>query len=198
MTPQRLALDFVAPPASARSGRVLLVLGLVALVAGGLNFALAWEQRHRGQSELAALVQRGTAQHRDVRKADPAESAALRAATLVSRDLSAPWSELMRSMEASRSPDVSLVRVEPVAARGSLRITGDARHADAMIDYLEQLRKQGLAELVLTSHQVQAQQPGTPIRFQAQARWSDLAAAVNPAEAAQPASMSTPTAAPPP
>lgn len=192
MTPQRLTLDFAAPAASAYGGRVLLGVGLVALLVGGLNFALAWEQRNRGQFDLATLVQRNSVQHRSARTATAADAAALRAVTLVSRDLSAPWSELMRSMEASQSVDISLVRIEPVAAAGSLRITGDARHADAMIDYLEQLRAQGLAEVVLTSHQVQLQQPGKPIRFQAQARWSDLATAASPGESLGPISTPTP------
>ena len=188
MMPQRLTLDFAAPPAAARSGRILLGLGVVALVAGGISFGLAWEQRQRERAELVALAERGGAQHRNARNATAADAGAMRVAALVSRDLSAPWPELMRSMEASRSRDIALVRIEPIAARGSLRITADARHADAMIDYLEQLRAQGLAEVALTSHQVQEKQPGTPIRFQAQARWSGLTASGKPTEAAHPTS----------
>jgi hypothetical protein len=40
-----------------------------------------------------------------------------------------------------------------------------------MLDFLEALRAQDLREVVLVSHQVQAQTPGTPLRFQARAVW---------------------------
>ena len=86
-------------------------------------------------------------------------------------------------MEASRSSDIALVQVEPVVARDSIRITGDARHAEAMLDYLEQLTQQGLSDVALTSHQIRPQEPGTPIRFQAQARWTNLVARSNAAMA---------------
>src|SRR5262249_49050418 len=66
---------------------------------------------------------------------------------------------------------VALQIVEPVVSRQSLRITADARHFDALVDYLEQLQARSLTNVVLISHQIQAQQPGTPIRFQVQAKW---------------------------
>ena len=174
MPPKHITVDFVAPPAAARVGRVLLGLGLLALVVGGVNLALAWSEHQRERTELAALAGRVNPQNSGIRRASPVNASAMLVAASVAADLSAPWPELLRSMEASRSRDIALVRVEPVAARGTLRITADARHAEAMLDYLEQLDAQGLADVTLTSHQVQAQQPGTPIRFQVQARWAGL------------------------
>jgi hypothetical protein len=179
-------MDFTAAPRAVRSGRVLLGCGLVAILAGSADLALTWQDHRREQAELAALAQRGRAPEPGLRRSVPVNPAALRVAAGVARDLAAPWPELLRSMEASRSADITLVRVEPVAARGSLRITGEARHADAMLDYLERLRAQGLAEVVLTSHEVEAKQPGTPIRFQAQARWADLAEQGRHADAPRP------------
>lgn len=174
MVPEHITVDFVAPPAAAHVGRVLLALGLLALVVGSVNLALAWSEHRRERAELAALAARVNPQNNGTRRGSPVNASAMLVATSVASDLSAPWPELLRSMEASRSRDIALVRVEPVAARGTLRITADARHAEAMLDYLEQLDAQGLADVTLTSHQVQAQQPGTPIRFQVQARWAGL------------------------
>lgn len=182
MTPQRLTLDFVAPPPARRNGRLLLGIGMVALLVGGAQLALAWQEHQRERADLASLDRQGNAGGRA--RAVAANPGALRAAASIARDLSAPWPELMRAMEAIRSADVSLVRVEPIAARGSLRITADARHPDAMLDYLQQMKAQGLADVVLTSHQLQDKQPGTPIRFQAQARWSDITA--RPAQSSGP------------
>ncbi|HQR72299.1 MAG TPA: hypothetical protein PLE54_16960, partial [Burkholderiaceae bacterium] len=122
---------------------------------------------------LASLQQRRPARTRAPRPGIT-DAAAQRIAAAVARDLQAPWPELMRSMEASRSSDISLLQLEPVVARDTVRITADARHAEAMFEYLEQLRVQGLSEVTLMTHQLQTQEPGTPIRFQAQARWTSL------------------------
>jgi hypothetical protein len=52
-----------------------------------------------------------------------------------------------------------------------VRFTAEAKNSRAMLDFLEALRTQPLREVVLVSHQVQTQTSGTPIRFQARARW---------------------------
>ncbi len=88
------------------------------------------------------------------------------------RDLSVPWPELMTTFEAAARSNVALLAVEPAAHRNELRFAGEAKSSDAMLDYLDALRGETLREVTLLSHQVQAQTPGTPIRFQAQALWT--------------------------
>jgi len=182
MVPQYLTLDFNAPSAIRRVRYTVLGLGIVALLAGGMELAVAWQAREQAHAELASLDKRQIGRGAAARSG-PVDGAALRVAAAIARDLQAPWPELMRSMEASRSSDIALVQVEPVVARDSIRITGDARHAEAMLDYLEQLTEQGLSDVVLTSHQIRPQEPGSPIRFQAQARWTSLVARSNAAVA---------------
>jgi len=173
MVPQRLALDFVAPPAPATFGRFLLILGVLALVGCAAELAIAWQAYHQERTELADLAQRA-ATPESVRRTR-VNNAGLQIAGNVARDLTAPWSELLRSIESIPAKDVALQIVEPVVAHQSLRITADARHFDAMLDYIEQLRSRSLTNVVLTSHQIQLQQPGNPIRFQVQAKWGGVA-----------------------
>jgi hypothetical protein len=175
MVPQRLILDFVAPPAPAGFSRVLLVIGVLALVAAGLQFGLVW-QDYRAQKALYTAARERAALPLDTPKRSAPAAAGLQTAGTVARDLMAPWAELLRSIEAIQNKDVALQIVEPVAARQSLRITADARNFEAMFDYLQQLRGRALRDVVLVSHQVQQQQPGTPIRFLVQAKWGPGAA----------------------
>jgi hypothetical protein len=174
--PQRLALDFVAPPAPAGVGRLLLALSLLALFAGGAQVVLAWQAYQHEKAELASVAQRGaTPVSAGARRGAP-NAAGLQSADAVARGLTAPWSDLMQSIETIQNKDVALQVIEPIAARQSLRITADGRHPEAMLDYLQQLQGRTLTEVVLTSHQVQVQQPGAPIRFQVQAKWGGAVA----------------------
>jgi hypothetical protein len=172
MVPQRLDLDFVAPPLATRAGRWLLAAGLLVAAAGAAQFATTWLQWQHLRAAFAQLPTPAAA-----RPAPPTrtEAASLRAAQGVARELTAPWSELLNAIEAAGTKDVALVAVEPVAARQTVRITADARHADAMLDMVEQLKRQSLADVQLVSHQAQPQRPGAPLRFQVQARWSGAA-----------------------
>jgi len=173
MVPQRLALDFVAPAAPPTFGRFLLILGVLALIGCVTELAIAWQAYHQEKTELADLAQRAATPEGTRRT--PVNNAGMQIAGTVARDLTAPWSELLRSIESIPAKDVALQIVEPVVAHQSLRITADARHFDAMLDYIEQLRSRSLSNVVLTSHQIQLQQPGNPIRFQVQAKWGGVA-----------------------
>jgi Tfp pilus assembly protein PilN len=176
MVPQRLVIDFVAPPAPTGLGRVLLCVGVLALAAGAVQLGLAWQDYRQERAELASAAQRGVAPVGEMSgRARAAVAAELKSAGTVARGLTAPWQDLLQSIETIQNKDVALQIIEPIAARQSVRITADARHFDAMLDYLDQLRARALSDVVLTSHQVQVRQPGSPIRFQVQARWGDPA-----------------------
>lgn len=187
MTPPAvLDLDFVAAPRSTRLGRSVLVAGLVSASVGAGFSGEAWLARRAEQDALSNL---SLEVPQRVARA-PADPALVRAAAIVSRELQMPWGQLLLALESVPSRDIAVLAVEPAAVQHTLRITAEARHADAMMDYVAQLKKQSLTQVVLTSHQIQAQTPGTPIRFQVQARWGEsvtgkqtapvLAASVSP------------------
>ncbi len=169
-----LKLDFA--PAARRApalGWVLLGAGSVAAIVAAVQFQLAHAARSReahALTELAAQLHEKRAGGRALR-ADPRAARSARAAAAVARELQVPWATLLGALEAVAGRDVALLVVEPSAARQSVRITAEARTSEAMFDYLDALRAQGLAAVALVSHQVQTQAPGAPIRFQAQAHW---------------------------
>lgn len=176
---RRVELDFVAAPRTAWFGRGLLLAGVVALLSACVLTGLAWQRRAAERDALAqvALV---TAPPTVRAAVDPSQ---LRAAQRLSRELQMPWGDLLAAIEAMPVRDVAVLAIEPAAARQSVRITADARHPDAMFDYLAALKRQALTEVVLTSHQIQSQIPGSPIRFQVQAQWGVAARSVPSAPA---------------
>lgn len=178
MVPQRLLLDFVAPPAAPGLRRVLLAIGAVVAVAAAAQFYVVAREYRAQKAELAAATQRAAVPVDAPRRSTPVPG--LQSAGNVARDLTAPWADLLRAIEAIQNKDVALHVIEPVAARQSLRITADARSLDAMLDYLQQLQAWAMQDVTLVSHQVQPQHPGMPIRFVVQARWGNGAAAKRP------------------
>ena len=172
--PARLDLDL--SPSRSRvpsTSRALLVAGIVAVATAGLVLYDAFFARERGateQSELQAALKEAQGLH--TATATPKDARAAKTIAAVVRDLNVPWPELMTTFEAAARSNVALLAVEPAAHRNELRFAGEAKSSDAMLDYLDALRGETLREVTLLSHQVQAQTPGTPIRFQAQALWT--------------------------
>lgn len=172
--PARLDLDL--SPARSRlspASRALLAAGIVAVATAGLVLHDAFFERERGtteQSELQTALRKVQGPH--TAAATPKDARAAKTIAAVVRDLSIPWPEMMTTFETAARSNVALLAVEPAAHRNELRFAGEAKTSEAMLDYLDALRGETLREVTLLSHQVQAQTPGTPIRFQAQALWT--------------------------
>lgn len=171
-----LQIDF-APGARRVSwtGRWLLGAGAVLLAIGLAQSGRLLEQRAQAKAALA------DAQARRARgavappkgKPDARQVALIRATHQVSSDLTTPWSRLLTALGAT-GKEVALLSVEPSVAKRSVRLTAEARDSTAMLDYLAALQHDArLSCVVLLSHQVQLQAPGTPIRFQVQAQWGE-------------------------
>jgi hypothetical protein len=119
-----------------------------------------------GRQREAARPRAGAA------KADPVYLAKVKSTQQVSRNLSAPWVDLLDAIESAPQQSVALLAAEPTTAKQAFRLTAEARDLDAMLVYLAALQRDPrLVSVVLLSHQVQMQTPGRPIRFQVQAGW---------------------------
>lgn len=63
-------------------------------------------------------------------------------AVAVADELNRPWPNFFKDAETARSKDVALLSVEPQAAKGRLRVTGEARELRALFDYARALDAQ--------------------------------------------------------
>jgi hypothetical protein len=169
----RLDLNFAPARRNAPMGWLLLAVGLVIATVAGVQFRSAHAERLARAGDLVAI--RGKDIAFVPEGAGPAaDPRAAKAAAGVARDLQVPWSELLTALENVQARDVALLAVEPSPTRHSVRITAEAKNADAMFAYIEALHGDSFPEENLTSHQVQTQTPGSPVRFVVQARWRAL------------------------
>jgi hypothetical protein len=158
-----------------RTSWLLLVRGALGVTLAGFQFQSASGQHLRETRALRALeVSLNEVRAGGPVRALPQDAHSARATAAVVRELQVPWAPLFAALESVTDHNVALLSVEPSALRKEVRIVAEAKTSGAMLDFLEALRAQSLHEVVLVSHQVQAQTPGTPIRFQARALWGSL------------------------
>lgn len=177
MTMTRLALDF-APGARrvSRAGQALLVGSIALLGWSAWQVGALWTIRSQAAAEARELDARRapTGAGERAAKADPRAIANTKAARQVAENLMTPWAGLMASLGSAASGSVGLLSIEPSVAKHSVRLTAEARDLREMLAYVGTLqRDERLSTVVLVSHQVQAQAPGSPVRFQVQASWGD-------------------------
>ncbi len=174
MKTRPLYIDFA--PGARRFPRagVLLLLAGVALLAFGLFQSAQLVAR---QSQARATLREVEAAHAVVAapaRPDVRQVALSRATRQVAGTLTTPWSRLLTSLGSASVKDVALLSVEPSVAKRSVRLTAEARDTGEMLAYVAALQRDPrLSSVVLVTHQVQAQTPGTPVRFQVQAQWGD-------------------------
>ncbi len=93
-----------------------------------------------------------------------------KSARAVLGQLALPWLALIGTLEESGTADVGILRLQPDAQQRVLRITAEARHKEAMLEYLHKLvDTKGFTGVHLVSHQVQLDDPQRPVQFSVQA-----------------------------
>ena len=165
---RRLELDFIAPPRWSLWPGVLLLSGSLA-VAGvlGLHYRNIQVELERLQT-AGSLVSAERRPGRVLPK-ERLEEAVKNAETVV-RQLTLPWASLAESVESAATNDVAILQLQPDAQQRLLRLTAEARHQDAMLEYLRRLAAAPvLADVHVVSHQVQHEDPQRPIQFAVQA-----------------------------
>lgn len=161
-----------------RAGRIMLASVVLLLATELVYLGNSFSVRQREAALLADIDARrlrsGAAATPAKVKPDPAYIARVKSARQVATGLATPWSQLLDALESAPQEAVALLAIEPSVAKRSIRLTAEARDASAMLTYLGELQKdRRLSSVVLVSHQVQVQAPGTPVRFQIQAGWGD-------------------------
>lgn len=88
--------------------------------------------------------------------------------------LNLPWRDLLDAIEVATPTTVALLALDPDAKKQTLKGTAEAKSSDAMIAYIEQLKRQDFFDsVVLTKHEVNEQDPNKPLRFQFEVRWTE-------------------------
>jgi hypothetical protein len=168
MKPPRLELDYIAPPRRAVwPGALLLVLSLA--VAADLVARYRDAQLELARLEAAASL---IGPEQRPARAVPRErlEEEVKSAEAVVRQLTVPWASLVQAIEQAATRDVAVLQLQPDAESRSVRLTAEARNAEAVFEYLRRLAAaKGIADAHVVSHQVQRDDPQRPVQFTIQA-----------------------------
>lgn len=156
-------------------------LGIAVLTVGIAAAAIAGLQHTRLAEELA-LAQTGLRQSENAaRRQGAAKSSTaelqqleltMKRAREVASALKLPWHELFAGVEAANLPGVALLSIESDSVKRQLKITGEAKDLQSMLEYVHVLGQQPkLVNTYLQSHQVQQQDPQHPVRFVLGTNW---------------------------
>ena len=170
-----LHLEF-APRARRLSVASQILLLASALILGLCLLALSRSLgEHAQQSDLlaAASKPRGPVAPARPTRLDPRDLERAQLVRRTAHNMATPWSDLLAALEATPST-VALLSVEPSASKRSVTLTAEAASPAQMLAYLHTLQDDSrLHGVVLVSHQLQTQSPGTPLRFQLEGQWGD-------------------------
>lgn len=90
----------------------------------------------------------------------------------VSQQLRRPWERLFATLEAMPRDDIALLTLTPDARKGQVRISAEAKDLDAMLDFHRRLEASDeLSDVSLLSHEIVANVPEQPVRFNLSATW---------------------------
>ena len=169
-------IDFIGPVRRPWLG-VLLALAAAAWLA--MLGWQGWALEHDNREAAALLARRSVAlAPPPPRKLTESERVRFAQANAVASELGAPWSALLGAFEEHGSGDVGLLKLEPDARAGLVRVTGQARNTRALFGYVRALGSDPrLERVVLTNHQLERTTPGMPLRFTLQAGWRHVPAA---------------------
>lgn len=174
-----LNLDFLPPRTASATGWTLLVLGLVAVLLCGWAQQIISSQQTERTGEVLLVGAPGGAT--DQRRADASPSpeelrrrrALLAEIRFISDQVNRPWERLFISMESLPLQDVALLSLLTDGHNRQLRIQAEARDLAAMLAFHQELESSDvLSDAYLLNHQVMAQVPGEPVRFNLLVTWS--------------------------
>lgn len=159
------------------------LLPLMLLLVSAVLCADAWLEASQQNAQLSDLESR---QEQAKRRADlltrASREAAQREAALPAEQGKAlqqavasiriDWDGLYRHIDQATPEDVSLLAITPNVAAKSLQISGEARHLQAALGFVDALRRPPLSQVSLLSHKIKADDPQHPVSFEIAATWS--------------------------
>src|SRR5512140_1886542 len=161
-----LSLDFRRSNRSASWAGIALLAAALAgsAVSGGRYLQLA----EQVAAENASLRDAATASRKKPRVAASASepqvlAAELKHANEILLQLTLPWGELFSSAESAGTPDVALLSIESETDKRRVKIAGEAKNIESILDYLRYLKSRpALVEVYLQSHELQKQDTQQP------------------------------------
>lgn len=169
----KLEMDFVRPPRRCTwQGAALLLAGSCGAIFGAQQHMATAHEIAALERELAITPGNGSGGARGADGFDRLRARIVLANQVVRRK-TVPWDGLFRDIESASSSRIGLLAVQPDASAGLVRISGEARDASALTEYIERLEAQpSLKDVHLVEHEVKMHQGRAVVRFNLNATWA--------------------------
>lgn len=177
---QRLDIDF-APPSLARTLRrtawpvwLVAAVGLAACLSAGLRWQRGADERTLLQAQIAsAQATLAARQPRTVVQPNarlPDDQAV--AVNAIVGQLNRPWVEMLDAVEHAGTPSVGLLELSPDPKGHRVKGIAEARNANAMLAYVERLKRQPVFDQArLSRHEFADGDNSQPLRFEFELLW---------------------------
>jgi hypothetical protein len=171
-----LRLDYSDTPRPRPLSTIVLVVGLTLVAFALLEYRAAREELATQETKTAEIRKSGKRSTSSTVRGNPkdveASAREYKQAQLALQRLALRWNDLFTALESTRPTGVALLAIEPDLGKSIVKLTAEAKTAEDMLDYVERLQSAGgLADVVLTSHQIKPSDPLQPMRFVVLASW---------------------------
>jgi len=160
-------------------GLGVLLAALAALAVTGLYYQnlnreiQSWETK---ADHIRLSSQRSPVARALTEQAARAQMLEVKQANQVVRQLALPWNALFKAVETAGGESIALLLLEPDLQKGTVRISGEAKNFDALLNYVKELStREVFGSVTLQNHQIQQDTPEKPVRFSLLAHWKEVA-----------------------
>jgi hypothetical protein len=157
---------------------VLMAAPITFAVMGGYHETLNeeihfWESR---ADQAAIAAQTATVSHPLTDQEARAQMLEVKQANLVVRQLGLPLNALFNAVDSSGRQDIALLSLEPDLQRGAVKIGGEAKDFETLLNYVKELSRRAVfGSVMLQNHEIQRDIAEKPVRFTLIAYWKGVA-----------------------
>lgn len=156
----------------------LLFIGLVVLLIVFYQFRQVTEesgywsvQVERLEKQQPETITRSRATSRNREISQEIDKELLKANTILSQ-INLPWEALFDSIEHIVNDDVALLSLQPNVTNRTLRISGEARDMNVLLDFIEAMEREVIFEKAhLVNYKIKQDSPYRPVNFLITAVW---------------------------
>jgi hypothetical protein len=166
------SLDFMQARPTPWLGWTVTGVGLIVLAAAALPLLPLAQDNQMRAGALRTISRQAQEDSAQAPVQSPAERRRQAQSRRLLQQLDAPWNELFALLEQHADPQVGLLRLEPDAASGQIRLMAMCKDLGVMATWLRRLEQDPrLSDVQIVQHQIEELAPGRPVRFNLVARW---------------------------
>ena len=155
---------------------LLLLLGVLALIVVFFQLKITMGKVAKWETREAQLLkqQKQRISPRTATRVTQVTQQEVKQAREIISWLNLPWEPVFDSLELAASKEVALLSLQPNAASRAIRISGEAKNLQGLVEYVEALEREPVFKNVhLVNYRVRQDHPQRPVIFLIALTWLD-------------------------